>query len=297
METISTHNPNHGIRRWQTVAEFIAHHDTTEHANKREILSGSFRQDNERTRFTGCDSFPAATKLAIHGWPDGLKKVIDAKKLVKIPAALNAPQITPRFADEGDEIAVDRFLSGESDHWIDFPATPTPQRGKICKVILSACASSSFSADQLIRRGAVACALVDALEAAGVRCEIEIQAIFSENCPKEWDWSNPIPPDYDDPQSSNTVLADLITLKRPEDPLDMERLVYWLAHPSALRRMFFRALEDRPPAVFQKFSCGYGIPADLPPPDDAIFIGAMISSSGAEAQLNRAIAAAAAWLE
>jgi hypothetical protein len=296
MTTQPTHNPNHEIRHWETVAEFVAHHNTPQSPNEAQTRTSSFiKNDAYRTKFTGAESFEAAAQLAVHGWQDGLKKVSNAKKLVKIPSNMNAPQITPRFDEEGDEVAVDRYLAGEPDQWVSFPLAPTPQRGKICKVILSACASGSFSADQLIRRGAVACALIDALETAGVRCEVELQATFSERCPK--DWANPIPPDFSDPASTNAVLSDLITLKQAQDPLDMERLVYWLAHPSALRRFFFRALEDRPPAIFEKFSCGYGMPADLPPPADCIFIGAMISADGAETQLNNAIAAAAAWLE
>jgi hypothetical protein len=290
MENIPTNNPRHTLRRWSTVAEFVAHHDLP---SPNPSATAAHSRATDTKGWTGARDWHTARNLAVHGWPDGLAQVAEAKKLVKIPTALHAPQIVPRFSEEGDEVSVDRYLANEPDHWLDFPVQPTPQRGRICRVILSACASASFAPEQLIRRGAVAAALIDALESAGVRCEVSTIATMSVEEPAEDGQAR----GFGVPQSENYIASDAIILKRPEDPLDLERLVFWLAHPSALRRMFFRSLEDRDPGTFAYFRSNYGKPADLPPPPDSIMIGSMFSTSGAETQLDRAIAAAAAWIE
>lgn len=238
---------------------------------------GAYEEDRRSNPWRGTATFEEAARLAAHGWPEGLERIAKARALIKLPIAPEAYQITPAFADEGDEVAVDRFLEGEADHWLSFPVRQTTARGRIARIRANIGASSSFSADQLMTRGAFIAALVDAMETAGIRCEV-VACMQVESS---------------DGHAGHRIT---VTLKRAEDPAEMDRLAFWLVNPSAMRRFFIRLIEMSPHySTHIGDTCG--APVEFPKEDGEIYLPCMRSASGEESVKRAAIAAALQWIE
>lgn len=213
--------------------------------------------------FRGTDSFDEALQLARYGWPQGLEAVNRARELVKIPEGEADRRTVPTFADEGDEVAVDRFLEGESDCWYTFPVVEVPRSGRVVQVVVDGCASFGVSKDAIAAKGAAALAIVDALEARGLRVELYLCAAA---------------------QHTGTTWDVRVLLKRSEDVLELDRLAFFLTHAATLRRLFFRAWERLP--GFTKTGQGYGKPRPYTSEHfapGAILIPSGIGSAGFEA--------------
>jgi hypothetical protein len=236
-------------------------------------------ESKEVSPWTGASYFADAERLAAVGWPEGLARIDSARALVKLPDAPDAYRMEPSYSEEGDEVCVSRFLSGEADHWIAFPMQQTTARGRIARIRANVVASGSFTPEQLMRRGAFTAALVDAMESAGIRCEVV--ACMATEAP--------------DRKSSYRYT---VTLKRAEDALELDRLAFWLVHPAAFRRLGFRLIEQSE-FMGARLANGesYGYPAEFAKSEDEIYLPGMKSGSGEEAIMRAAIAAAKEWLE
>jgi hypothetical protein len=75
----------------------------------------------------------------------------------------------------------------------------------------------------IINRGAAVVALIDKIQSEGQRVEL---IAFCHIAGRR-----------------NDRLIMAVTVKRPEEPIDMDRVAFALAHPSMLRRAFFRVVE------------------------------------------------------
>lgn len=65
-------------------------------------------------------------------------------------------------------------------------------------------------------------------------------------------------------------LTYMVKVQAADQPLDMGRIMYALAHPTMLRQLFFAAEEQEAPALHRTFSIGSGYgtaPYDLRPDD------------------------------
>lgn len=194
-------------------------------------------------RFTGTADYSTAYHLARGGWQEGTQTLDRARDLVKIPDSMRTQCPAPIMAEEGDEIMVDRYLDGESDHFLSFPMQETPRAGKVVSLVYNLATSFNVSRETMTNRGAAALALVDALEASGLRVEVTICGLFT---------------------ADNGDKIDMrATLKRAEDPLELDRAAFWMTHPSSLRRLLFRVMERR--QNFKPFASNYGIPTNYTP--------------------------------
>lgn len=272
---MNTH-PDSYFKHYTSVSEMLTM-ARGESPNQNRARSGLARD----AAWAGTKTMQEALDLAGAGWASGLEQISRARQSIAVPIQPDAFNITPRFDEEGDEVAVDRWLGGESDHWHSFPMTRQPARGRIAHIAVNIAASASFSPEQLSRRGAAVAAMVDALEAAGVRCEVTAVFGASSDCVRGDD---NIPPD------DVRLMLISVAVKAAEDALDLERLAFWLMHPAALRRLMFRAMEQADRARFDHFADDYGYPTNAPAgwyDDDTIYLPALRSSRGAEEQIER----------
>jgi len=187
-----------------------------------------------------------ANELANRGWSDGLAKMARARDLVDMPDQSDRSiQAQAFYSDEGDEVDIDRYLDGEPECMIQFTPEITPSYGRVAKIIVNLAASCSVSAATQYHRGAAACILIDALESAGVRCEVWCLPFCGRN--------------------GHDRFVSKILVKRPDQHVEPDRMAYMLAHPAVMRRLGFRLLEqqEKPWARWSKGGC-YGSPIDLP---------------------------------
>lgn len=131
-------------------------------------------------------------------------------------------------------------------------------QGKIVSVIINVSASSGVSAENMRRRGAAALALVQALEKQGRRSEITVVMKTGRG---------------------KTYTGEYrVTVKRPNEVLNLPSIAFACAHPSMLRRLIFAAMEreneDQRKHIVHS---AYGMPMDTDDEKrkDTIYLPAM----------------------
>lgn len=174
-------------------------------------------------------SYDDALRLASQGWEDGVKQ------LHALSAAVpNSVIYTTEYGIAGERPDVPRFLSGDPLHMIHRGRAKVPK--PTMTIALNIRASAAVRAQDIANFGAAICALVDRLESRRVR--VELLALFATKnmrLNKRW--------------------AVSWTVKRPEDQLDLSAVAFSYAHPAAMRRLGFAAME-RSPAAMEEI--GYG---------------------------------------
>jgi hypothetical protein len=198
--------------------------------------------------WNGTKDYPSAAQLARYGWPEGAKFVEETTLRLseavgrRIPVDLIIQDIAGSFVN------VPAYIAGEPADMLRVePAITSGKR--IAKVVYNCSASCGVSSEVLMRRGAVACALVDVLGRAGFLAELVV-------C--EWIASY-----------HNTKLGVELMVKRSDEPLNFDRAAFCLAHPSMLRRMMF-AIEENclDKKTREEFGIqrggGYGTPCHIP---------------------------------
>ena len=203
---------------------------------------------NDSTSYTARDSWDlgagwdGAMELSRRGWPEGLKAMNKARRLVDIPEHSDqGMQMKPFNAVAGDEVDVGLHLSGEPECMIDYHLQLTPSYGKVAKIIVNASASGSVNAKVMRYRGTAACILIDCLESAGVRCEVILLAFCSGELTSE------------------------VLIKKPDEHVEPDRMAFMLAHPAVMRRFGFKEAETHGGEIGKTTKTGtYGYPRDLP---------------------------------
>jgi hypothetical protein len=110
--------------------------------------------------------------------------------------------------------------------------------GRVVKVLLNGSCSWRVTAETIQARGALACALVETLNKLGVGIEVWI-----ENCT----------------YSNNNLHSMLVKLHSSEQRLDIDNLMFAMAHPSMLRRISFSVMERSDwPEARKIIGGGYG---------------------------------------
>jgi hypothetical protein len=234
-------------RNFETLAEFLT-------ACQQAPTTKQNSSAREASSWTAHTTFEQTQELAAHGWREGVEKMERTRALIKPPQGLESLTPTPIIADDGDEVLVDRFLDGESDHFLAFPQVITPRSGRVVPVFFNTSCSSAISAENIARKGAAALALVDAIEGSGARVELTIAGAFV---------------------GKSRRLNVQVIAKRAEDPLELDRMAFLMTHPCTFRRLFFRILETSEDPLH--YGSSYGTPGDFTAaqlPDGAIYFGA-----------------------
>jgi hypothetical protein len=205
----------------------------------------SSRTTSKSERWDMSAGWDGANELANRGWSAGLAKMARVRDLVDLPDQSDRSiQAQAFYSDEGDEVDIDRYLDGEPECMIQFTPELTPSYGRVAKIIVNMAASCGVDAATQYHRGAAACILIDALESAGVRCEV---------------WCLPFCS-----REGRDRFVSKILVKRPDQHVEPDRMAYMLAHPAVMRRFGFRLLEQQGRPWVKWTKDGYGHPMDLP---------------------------------
>jgi hypothetical protein len=191
---------------------------------------------NGTADFTGTPDYTTAMGLAAHGWTEGREKMV-AGLSVLAAAEQRAP--VSRLDVAGAYPIAAMAAAGDMQCMVDM-GSETRSRA-IHRLICNVSASGGTPADHIINRGVAICAMVDAIEAGDDRCEIFAHMAVSV---------------------SGDVLDILVELKAADQPLEIDRIAFALAHPSMLRRLMFRQIElNRPES---QYGFHYGMPTNAP---------------------------------
>jgi hypothetical protein len=180
------------------------------------------RNSTDSSLFRTCGTLDDAAKLALNGWPEGRARVAAISAEIRETIRREVTAAGWEFDVAGAVPDVARYLAGEPENMLTPADVPTPAR--VVRIVANIGTRCGVSAEAMIERGAATCALVDCLEAAGVRAEI----VAASRC---------------EGREHHTTT---ITIKLPEEPLDVDRVAFMLCHPAALRRLQFSLRESLP---------------------------------------------------
>lgn len=189
-----------------------------------------------------------ALAIAESGWKEGRERVQAMTQRLEIRMVNRIVRQEIMFETEGMDFELGRYLSGEPEFWFK------PQDAQIAdyqgtrhvKIVVNICASSGIPGACLEARGSAAAALVNLLEYADCRVEL-----WTMDCRGEFAWE--------------------CKIKSYDQPLDLDRVAFALAHPASLRRMGFKISETADASIAKSVgNHGYGVPRLRTHPDASI---------------------------
>jgi hypothetical protein len=180
----------------------------------------SKRGGREGEEFTGVRTFDDAIHMAERGWPEGRKKLMTA-----MAAAQSTPSFTPSIVMDVAGAYPIAALAAAGDPCSMVDLAPVEDRVRpIVRLLIQRAGSSAYSTDEFMAYGAAIMSYVEGLESAGWRCEITV--CFSTNLES-------------DGENFLTVL-----IKRPEEPIELDRMAFVMVHPAFFRRIAFSVYES-----------------------------------------------------
>ncbi|MEQ8238461.1 MAG: hypothetical protein RIA69_04570 [Cyclobacteriaceae bacterium] len=203
----------------------------------------------ENQDWYGGVSWEEAKILAKNGWKEGME-ALDKYRATYFPA-INEKVLRPSqiYSVVGYQVDVGSYLANQPEHFINHNFEERNYPGRIFKLVSSVSVSAKIEPQTIIQRGAMICALVDAIEFAGHRVEVICNdaASYAETeearmgLNKERGW-----------------FEVSVCVKKPDQPLEMTDLAFCLAHPAMLRRIMFSAAELE---GWSDYTNNYGYPA------------------------------------
>jgi hypothetical protein len=175
--------------------------------------------------FYGTSTFAEATKLAREGWHEGVERVGEIR--ATISSAIQS--LISRRADSigydvfGEYVDVGLFLTGEPECF-GVRVSEDSISKSVVRINVNIGVSGSVSHRAIFARGAAVIAAVDVIESTGRR--VEVYGV-----------------DGSLKHGGNRLHEIQVLLKSASQPLDIDRLVFALCHPSTLRRFCFSVAE------------------------------------------------------
>ncbi len=220
-------------------------------------------RNNSNLNWSGGLTWDEAKRMAKSGWTDGMKEIEKYQAKISPIVAQKVLRPIQIYAQTGYSVDVGAFLANEPECFItrEFEARNYP--GKVYKVVCSISFSAAIKPETIIQRGAMICALIDAIEYAVHRAEVICNDAMSANS-------------YDrtGKNKASGWLEISIVVKKANQPLEMTDLAFCLAHPSMLRRIMFSVAEIE---GWSDFAQNYGYPAEATDKGD-IYIREVFSS-------------------
>lgn len=236
--------------RFPSWAAFVA-------ASREETDCHSRTRDDDDVYFRGCTN-DSANKMANEGWIEGADKARRFTDALCDAIGGQIDRAVINYDVEGHNIDVARYLDNEPECWQKFDVERIQQPAvKYLRVVINGAASSGVDADTIMGRGACVAALAELLEYAGNRVEV-VMALGIQ---------------------ARKNLNVLTTIKSFDEPLDMPKIAYALAHPSVLRLHYFSFAETFNADVRNDLHVGgsFGRPADVPKSEQGdIYLGRMM---------------------
>lgn len=218
--------------------------------------------------FTGTATLADAVTLARRGWLDGNEAINKLRAHVERLLSGQIPVKRAQFRMRGKKIDIGRYMTGRPDVFIrreDTSVMRESHRPKVVRIVANLAASGAMSKETILRRGAAIVVLVDTLERRNVRCQVDLV----------WCSSNRL--------NGGDTLEYNVTIKLPGEAVALDKLAFFTAHASSLRRLFFALAEHEPDDIRGRFGMGkdkggYGIPGVATDQGD-IYLDRMLSTT------------------
>ena len=220
------------IREFDSIGDMLSFISNTPSNNK-------YPGDSEKAskKFTMTSSYKEAMDLLLHGWTEAAKKMTHALKVAPQPAPIKRQRSV--YSVAGHSASVPRYLQGIPTNMIS--SVPDRRKQPVIVINHSISYNSGWEAEDIMKEGIKALQVVQAIEASNRNVKLNIICLASN--------------------SNGTLTRGFkVTIEQPGERLNISKMAFPLAHPSMLRRMFFRYMEVEPDMP-QKFY-GYGYPCN-----------------------------------
>ncbi|MEV0073962.1 hypothetical protein [Amycolatopsis sp. NPDC050768] len=213
--------------------------------------------DAPGSRETGTD-WPGATweealRLAVDGWPVALEEAGITVDELRAGAGLGhqVTELQPSWDVTGSEVDIGAYLSGVPECMVDAVPRQTSRRGKVVTFLIPAAYSNRIAHDVIINRGLALVTLCAAIIDAGHSVEVWSGFTGMFTIARE--------------KLRTHAVARVISAG---EPLDVGRLIFGVAHPAMLRRLWLGVWDAQPAAVAQTVNDhNFGIACDCRPDD------------------------------
>lgn len=210
-------------------------------------------------------SYPKAKELAATGWEAGVRNLFALATAVP-----NTTVTTRELSVAGDYPDVPRYLAGDPYNMVHRGKQRTPKPAMT--IAVNCRISAAVGAQEQANFGAAIVALVDRLEARGVR--VELLGLLATNVTRR-------------------RVCISWTVKAMEDSLDLSAVAFSYAHPCMFRRLGFAVMERMPRVNEHAY---YGMEGGIKRsdfidlPEGALLIPGVDHNPGACSTMERALA-------
>lgn len=182
--------------------------------------------------------YSEAMDLLTHGWNEASEKIT---KKVKLNNTVGTPvrSSKPSYGVVGSQASVPRYLQGIPTNMVFRKSIYSKQ--KVITITKGISYSCECSSQFIINESIKALQLIQALENKGQRVRLNVVLSVSNHS-----------------RSSHSICK--VCIKQPDERINISKMAFALAHPSMLRRFFFKWIEVDPFTTFD-LGYGYGYPA------------------------------------
>jgi hypothetical protein len=230
---------------------------------------------DDRTEFTGTESYEHAMNFVQRGWKEGRSKLVKGVETLALKKELAS---VPAFVYDVAGACPEVPLAVAGDPCCMWDANPLQDaKAPVLRFVVDVAASCQWTVEQLIRWGTAILSVVDSLEANG-QCSVELSAAITIV-------------DSDDRRR----LEFLTKIKEAGQHVDFDVVAFAIAHPSMLRRIGFACCERIcADAMENHMTEGYGRPGRLSPETlDGAYYVPSVNFSGIPSSLLRSDAQSA----
>lgn len=226
--------------------------------------------DEGRGDWNGTPTMEDATKLAVTGWREGRERILEAKMgLERLLTKRDRAQKSEDWGMAGYRPDVPRYIAGEPEHMI-MPSDRFGPANPIVSMMANAAVNWTISAEKIMNFGAALTSAIDQTERTGRRVELDV-AYGIKSYGFHGSNTNEITEDNKDGRS----LQVIVRVKRANVPLELDRVVFCLAHPSMFRRFMFSVMEQMDSSGWHSdIHSGYGQTLHVHAPGDQIEVPA-----------------------
>jgi hypothetical protein len=220
--------PKRITREFASLDAIIAH---AEGEPKSAGRLGRVSRESSRSRdtFTLTSSFDEAATLAREGWteirPDIDRIVADIRDSVMSTVQR---RVTRRRSVAGGTVNVSRMLSGEPRCMTQVKVRETPKVGRVVRILIGGNCAAMVDGPRIQKRGAAIVSLIEAIHLSGCSTEITVGVLNIKGGIRH---------------------EMLVRIKDAETRLDVNSMMFAIAHPSMLRRIAWGAAEREDDSV------------------------------------------------
>lgn len=205
---------------------------------------------NRDLQWYGGLSWPEAKAMAQRGWQEGMQEIEKYRAMIVPRITEKVLRAEQTYAMAGYHVDVGAFLANQPECFVSRVVEERNYPGRIFKIVCSVSVSAKVTPEIIIQRGAMVCALIDAIEFAGHRAEVIANSAMSAGSNQSYRQGK---------HKSSGWFEVSVMVKKPNQPLAMSDLAFCLVHPAMLRRMMFSAAEQE---GWSDFARNYGYPAE-----------------------------------